>query len=101
MAEYRMVDLGAATSDAEKVTLSLRGGDLTLAFVDWQETPRQLVFRGVLGFRWQQSMKRSWGTPFATTPHTKYRARLGSIARPSYRGSEQTSMPTTCFASMR
>jgi hypothetical protein len=34
--------------------LGFTGGDLTLAFVDWQETPHTLVFRQVLGFRWQE-----------------------------------------------
>ena len=61
MAEYRAVDLGVVTSDAENVTLGLTNGDLTLAFVDWQEAPHQLVFREVLGFRWQETDEEELG----------------------------------------
>ena len=54
MIEYRAVDLGASTADAEKIELRFACGDLTLAFVDWQEAHRRLIFREVLGFRWQE-----------------------------------------------
>jgi hypothetical protein len=47
------VHLGISTADAEDVDIHFDGGDLILSFVDWQEVPRQLIFREVLAFRWQ------------------------------------------------
>ena len=61
MAEYKEVRLGASTADAEEVELRFASGDLTLAFVDWQETPRKIVFHEVLGFRWQEFDQREVG----------------------------------------
>jgi hypothetical protein len=47
------VYLGISTADAEGVEMHFDGGDLVLSFMDWQEVPRQLIFREVLAFRWQ------------------------------------------------
>jgi hypothetical protein len=47
------VYLGVSTADADNIDLHFDGADLVLSFVDWQEVPRQLIFRNVLAFRWQ------------------------------------------------
>jgi hypothetical protein len=47
------VNLGISTADAADVDVHFDGSDLVLSFVDWQEVPRQLIFRDVLAFRWQ------------------------------------------------
>ncbi len=47
------VDLGISTADADNVEVHFDGGDLVLTFLDWQEVPRQVIFRGVLAYRWQ------------------------------------------------
>jgi len=51
--QYVGVDLGVETADAERVTLRFEA-DLHVSFVDWREQPRELVFQGVLAFRWQE-----------------------------------------------
>lgn len=52
---YVHCELGVNTADADRVTIQFDGGDLRLAFVDWQERPRTVMFRNVLAFRWQES----------------------------------------------
>jgi hypothetical protein len=51
---YRPVDLGVSTADADAVELRFSRGDLHLRLVDWQEQRREIVFRAVLGFQWQE-----------------------------------------------
>jgi hypothetical protein len=51
---YIEVDLGISTADAESVELRFINADLHLSFIDWRDLPRQLVFRNVLAFRWQE-----------------------------------------------
>lgn len=55
--QYLSKDFGFSTADGEKVTLQFDGGDLTLAFTDWQEHLVRVVFRDVLAFRWGQEAK--------------------------------------------
>jgi len=52
--EFIESNLGIATADGENVRLEYSNDDLSLWFVDWQERSRTLVFRDVLGFRWQE-----------------------------------------------
>lgn len=50
--EFRSIDLGFATADAEAVQLQFDGANLVLEFVDWREQSVRRVFEGVLAFRW-------------------------------------------------
>ena len=51
---YVEANLGVSVADAESVTLRFEARTLLLAFVDWQEQPRSLVFHDVLAHRWQE-----------------------------------------------
>lgn len=51
---YQNCDLGVSTADADKVAIHFDRGDLRLSFTDWQEQCRNVVFRDVLAFRWQE-----------------------------------------------
>ena len=53
---YESINLGFSTADAEGVQLHFERGDLVLRFVDWQEKPVQVVFRKVLGFKWDDEL---------------------------------------------
>lgn len=52
-----VADLGFSTADAEQVRLRYEGGDLTLEFVDWRETPVSVVFQEAVGFRWNDEVE--------------------------------------------
>jgi hypothetical protein len=51
---YRTVDLGASTADATNVGFQWSDDCLALRFRDWKELSPEIVFRGVLAFRWQE-----------------------------------------------
>ena len=53
---YESINLGFSTADAEGVQLHFERGDLILRFVDWQEKEVQVVFREVLGFKWNDEL---------------------------------------------
>ena len=48
------IDLGVSTADAKDLAVHFSRGELVLAFVDWREERRRVVFADVLAFRWQE-----------------------------------------------
>jgi hypothetical protein len=47
-------ELRVSTADAEDVRMRHEEDALWVAFRDWQDREISVVFRGVLGFRWQE-----------------------------------------------
>ena len=45
---------GVETADAENVRIAFDQADLVLSFQDWRDVRRELTFRDVLAFRWEE-----------------------------------------------
>ena len=44
-----------STADAENARFHYKSGDFVFEYQDWQEKPVKIVFRDVLGVRWQEA----------------------------------------------
>jgi hypothetical protein len=49
------VDIGVSIADAEDISLSYDGVDLTLRFTDWREVPRTVIFYDAVALKWQRT----------------------------------------------
>ncbi|HKR63427.1 MAG TPA: hypothetical protein VJZ00_06815 [Thermoanaerobaculia bacterium] len=50
--EFRHVDFGFSTADADQIELKFESAALTLRFLDWREQPIVKTFQDVLAFKW-------------------------------------------------
>ena len=54
--DYKVVNLGFSTADAQDVSISFDGSDLTLTCVNWHGEPVKHVFNDALAYRWGQDL---------------------------------------------
>ena len=52
--QFQQINLGVTTADAENVELLFTGGSLSVRYVDWQEKPREAIFKETIAFSWQE-----------------------------------------------
>ena len=46
---------GFSTADAEYPSISLKDGNLSVQFIDWQENPVNLSFKNTCAVKWQET----------------------------------------------
>lgn len=54
--DYKPIDLGFSTADADEVSLHFESGTLLLAFRDWREQQIKCAFNEVLAFKWDSEL---------------------------------------------
>lgn len=54
---YKTINLGFSTADAEGIQLNFDGSNLHLKCTDWQEKPVSYTFENVLAYKWGQGVE--------------------------------------------